>query len=231
MKHLWRTIGIVGLATVVGLGAGGCSEAETGLYISSALASTPPQCVLRADPSSLQLPGGTLDVSIGINPSYFASLLVGNQLTTRGDKENLRSETMIVTITGAEVRLLDDVGAITDEFTVPATGVIEPDSGDDPGFGIVRVPLIPVSLALDLRDQMLGGALPRGVTRVARVKVFGSTIGGVDIESSEFTFVIVVCYDCLIDTPPGVDCNDPEGAPEAPCNKGQDARVDCRNLG
>jgi hypothetical protein len=58
------------------------------------------------------------------------------------------------------------------------------------------------------------------VTRVARVSVFGKTIGGLDVESSEFMFVIGVCNGCLLR-----DCADDEEL--LACLPGQDA-LTCR---
>jgi hypothetical protein len=196
---------------LAGLGSQACTDDETGLFIQSALALTAPQCVARNDPGSPSLLGGQLDVAT--RPSYEASLLVGNQFTPRGDKQNLRTETMVTTITGAEVRLFNDVGELTQEFTVPATGVIVPDEGDDPGFGVVDVTLIPATEGVALQRDLQGTAQ---ATRVARVTVFGKTIGGLDVESSEFTFVIRVCEGCLLE-----QCDPDEDL--VACRPGQDA--------
>ena len=221
MANLWKQGVLGGLALVAGLGLQGCTDDETGLYIDGALLFTAPQCVVRADPGSTQLLNGLLDVAVRSN--YEATLLVGNQFTPRGDKQNLRAESMVVTVTGAVVRLFDAVGAPITEFSVPASGVIEPDSGAEPGFGLVDVTLIPGSEVegfLGADSELPPGQPTRRATRVARVSVFGSTIGGNDVESSEFSYVISVCRGCLgcpsdqIDTScrpgqDGVECADP----------------------
>jgi hypothetical protein len=69
---------------------------------------------------------------------------------------------------------------------------------------------------------------------VAHVEVFGDTIGGLEVESADFAYVIRVCEGCLVQFPPaavsdmglcelGTDQN-----PEVPCFLGQDTDVDCR---
>jgi hypothetical protein len=211
MRNHRAGVGVGGLVLLAGLGGQACSDEETGLFIQGAMSLTAPQCSLRADPGSPLLLGGNLDVTQ--SPTYLASLLVGNQLTPRGDKQNLRTETMITTITGAEVRLLDDVGALVTEFTVPASGVILPDDGSDPGYGIVDVTLIPGSEGVALREQLVSG---QQVTRVAEASVFGSTIGGLEVESARFVFVIRVCEDCLF-----VECDPDEEL--LSCRTGQDS--------
>lgn len=231
MKHVLSRVG--GSATLLAALAGfaGCTEEDTGLFIVGNLAREAPDCSVTADASSARISVGTLDVSL--SEDYIASLLVGNQLTPRSDKASLRTETAIVTITGAEVRLLTDTGETDVEFTVPASGVISPDGSDDPGFGIVVATLIPGTSGAALAEQLDFG---QERTRVAQVKVFGETIGGVEVESAEFTYVIRVCKGCLVSVP--AEARDEDGlctlptdqALEVPCQVGNDASIDCRAL-
>jgi hypothetical protein len=222
MANLWKQGVLGGLALVAGLGIQGCTDDETGLYIDGVMAVIAPQCTVRADPGGTQLLGGTLDITV--RPTYDAVLLVGNQFTPRGDKQNLRAETMVVTVTGAVVRLFDALGTAVSEFSVPATGVIQPDSGAEPGFGNVDVTLIPGAEVERLLDPA-NGELPPGslnsITRVARVSVFGSTIGGNEVESSEFTYVINVCRGCL---DCGTDING-NALVDTACRSGQDGAI------
>lgn len=231
MKHVLSRVG--GGATLLAALAGfaGCTEEDTGLFIVGNLFREAPDCSVTADASSARLSVGILDVALA--REYGASLLVGNQLTPRGDKASLRTETTVVTITGAEVLLLNDTGETDAEFTVPASGVISPDGSDDPGFGLVLATLIPATSGQALAEQVGPG---QERTRVAQVKVFGETIGGVEVESSEFTYVIRVCNGCLIDFP--AEARDVNGlctVPtdqeiEVPCVRGNDVSIDCRAL-
>jgi hypothetical protein len=72
-------------------------------------------------------------------------------------------------------------------------------------------------------------------TRVAEVKVFGQTVGGLDVQSSSLRYVIRVCKGCLVDFPPtGVGPNGQcklasDQSPQLPCLFGQDEVVDCRS--
>jgi hypothetical protein len=66
------------------------------------------------------------------------------------------------------------------------------------------------------------------------VRVFGETLGGQEIESSELLFPIAVCNGCLISFPTtAIDptsnaCNRGIPPEEKPCKPGQDEPVDCR---
>jgi hypothetical protein len=220
-------------AALFGVAAIGCTDEQTGFFIRGNVKIDAPECIARAEDSATLLIGGLLDV--GLRTEYVATLLVGSQLTPRGDKTNLRTETMIATITGAEVHLYTDTGAPdpnSPEFTVPASGVIRPESAD-PGFGVVTATLIPgaasVALAAELTDR------EERRTRVAVVSVFGKTIGGLDLESSPFTYVITVCEGCSVDFPAdavatgdGSCFGSTSESETAPCRVGQDDPVDCR---
>jgi hypothetical protein len=221
-------------ALFVGVAAIGCTEERTSFFIEANIKIDPPECIARAESSATRLLGGFLDV--GLAREYEATLLVGSQLAPRGDKTNLRSETMITTITGAEVHLYTDVGApdpYAPEFTVPATGVILPSGSADPGYGIVIATLIPQASVVGLADEIV--STQERHTRVAVVSVFGTTIGGLDIESAEFTYVITVCEGCLVDFPiEAISTSDGSCFGAAtdgqviPCRFGQDDGVDCR---
>jgi hypothetical protein len=220
-------------ALLLGVSALACTEEETSFFIQGNVKIDPPECIARAEGSSTFLLSGLLDV--GLRAEYEATLLVGNQLTPRGDKANLRTETMIATITGAEVHLYTDTGEpdpTSPEFTVPANGVIRPDGSADPGFGIVTATLIPAATGVALAADITNPAEVR--TRVAVVNVFGTTIGGIDIESSPFNYVISVCEGCSISYPAdaiaidGTCTGATADAEQAPCRIGQDQPVDCR---
>jgi hypothetical protein len=230
MKDLFRR-SLGGSLFLVALAVnGGCTDEETGLFIQGNIAREAPECIAEPEPDGLFIGVGYLDV--GLKLAYEATLLVGNQLTPRGDKPSLRTETMITVIEGAEVRLFDDTGGGVAEFTVPASGVIGPDSSEDPGFGIINATLIPQTVGSGLAEELSNRGEVR--TRVAEVRVFGQTIGGVDVESAAIRYVIRVCEGCLVSFPPnalqGTSCSrgQTEQQPDRPCYVGQDAAVDCR---
>jgi hypothetical protein len=229
MNHIFRSIGRAAiLFGALGMGAGACTDSLTGFFIQGNVALVAPACSARADATVATVGTGRLDVALRLD--YVATLLVGSQLAPRADKANLRSETMITNITGAEVQLYTDTGELDTEFTVPASGIIPPSGSADPGFGIIEATLIPAATGLALANELTSRSEVR--TRVAQVKVFGETLGGEDVESAEFPYVIRVCEGCMIEFPPadldgnrncvGVDTN-----PEPPCHVGQDDLIPC----
>src|SRR4051794_33187196 len=102
MKDLFgRALGGLGLALLCAGSA--CSNEETGLYIQGNVVLTAPDCTARPESAATLIGVGLLDVAQKLD--YEASLLVASQLTPRGDKTNLRTETMVTNIEGAEVHL------------------------------------------------------------------------------------------------------------------------------
>jgi hypothetical protein len=237
MKHLLRGKGVSGVV-LLGVWAvgGGCTDEETGFFIQGNVALVAPACVATAESTASMIGTGLLDVALRLD--YQASLLVGSQLTPRGDKANLRTETMITTINGAEVQLFNDTGELDTEFTVPAFGTIYPNTSAEPGFGIITATLIPAGSGLLLAEELTDRS--RVITRVAQVKVFGKTLGGLEVESSDLRYVIRVCEGCLIDFPSNTLVQGEDGvlrciaganaaAPQEPCRTGQDDPIDCRS--
>jgi hypothetical protein len=235
MKRVLRRGGF-GAALIFGiLGvSASCTDERTGMFILGNVVISAPACVARPESGGVLHSSGKLD--IGLTSTYTASLLVGSQLTPRGDKPNLRAETMITNITGAEVHLTGDDGTV--EFTVPANGVIRPEGSADPGFGIVFVDLIPAAEGERIRNDMQRTDSPDrpigATTRVAEFTVFGKTIGGLEVESAPTTYVIDICDGCSVYFPPdaidgdgrcGSELSDVEAPP---CRLGQDDPVDCR---
>jgi hypothetical protein len=210
------------LAASASLLSGGCADNESMLFVRAVLAWPPGQCVINPDPTSLIRLGGVLDRAFRSN--YIAPLLIGNQLTVRGDRDTLRTESSRITLRGAVVEIKDRQGNRLEHYTADGTGFVDPGDGSSPGFGLMSVELIPPSANLpDDSDVIVG------------VRVFGDTLGGREIESSELTFPIFVCRGCLVSYPSiAVDpdtrecVGGEEPADPPPCVVGQDDPVDCR---
>jgi hypothetical protein len=206
------------------LGLIGCADNDSGLFVRAVLAVQAPECAVKADPTSLHLMEGVLDVSL--RDQYDAALLVGNQLVRRGDRDQLRTETSRITLEGAEVAVLDQSGNSVGEFSVPGTGFVDPGTSDDPGYGAMSTTLIPPGMGAS------------GSQMVVEVRVFGTTLGGDEIESAKLTYPITVCSGCLVSQP--LEATDPatggclattgQDLPDLPCRVGQDDFVDCRLL-
>ena len=199
---------------------GGCEDNESALFVRSALKLEDGECLARAQPDATALAFGTLDLAFPT--SYVASLLVGNQLARQGDRDKVRTETARVQLRGAVVSVRDESDSEIASFTSPGAGFVDPGNGNEPGYGIMFAELIPRGLI----------TAPQRVT--VSVRVFGETLGGRDIESSEFIYPISVCQGCLVSFPSDAidavtgDCTKGEPPSETPCNIGQDSPIDCR---
>jgi hypothetical protein len=169
------------------LSAAGCEENESMLFIVGVLALEDTDCKLTSQGSATLRTRGVLDVSL--RSGYTAGLLVGSQLTQRGSRDQLRTETARLSLRGAEVTLETAAGEPIAEYTTIGTGFANPSAGSEPGFGAIAADLIPP-----------GAPLAEGLV-VARVRVFGDTLGGQEVESNEYSFPIYVCSGCLITYP------------------------------
>jgi hypothetical protein len=239
MNRMTRFLVAGTVAAAASISASGCVDNNETLFINGVLALTPPSCVYDPDPTQPILIQGTLDVLF--KHSYSAGILVGNQYTPRGVKQNLKAESTRITLRGAEVTLTDSLGAQVQcqgnpncgSFTVYGTGFVDTNRAEEPAWGFFGAELIPQSVGKFIHDGMTAANL---VTKTvyASVRVFGESLGGQEVTSSELTFPIKLCTGCLIDFPlvalEGGHCvvsasNLPT---EKPCTKGQDELVDCR---
>jgi hypothetical protein len=239
MKRVVRWLFVAAAGSAL-LGAAGCAESESMMFIRQAQArvsSGATGCSVDNSPSSLFITEGTLDLAF--RSEYTAALLVGNQLVARGNSSQLRTETSRVQLEGAVVRLEDGRSTVWGPYTVPGSGFIDPATGSNPSYGLTETILVGSAYGNELirqgdirRDQSV-----RRLTAV--VKVTGHTLGGLAVESGEWRYPLSVCYGCLVTFPP--DANDPKltrrncelpagtgTTVAAPCVLGQDDAVDCR---
>jgi hypothetical protein len=245
MNRMLRSLAVGAFAaTFAGVLTPACSDNNSSLFITAVLYRKSPTCTILADPTAEVLGGGILDLAF--TKTYDAALLVGNQLTSRGSKETLRTETSRVTLRGAEINITDSTGKSLYDFSVNGTGFVDVSRGEDSGFGIFDTELIPASIGdklvarlNTLKIQTHSTSLETSDQVVARVRVFGNTLGNEDITSSELSFPITYCSGCLIDFPLAaisVDrvsgqqtcTNDLTDVPVPGCRVGQDDLIDCR---
>jgi hypothetical protein len=205
----------------------GCADNNSSVFIRQlqAPASEPDDtgtCTWEADPSGNIVAVATMDRFFTLQYSGF--LLVGNQLARRGDRQSLRVETSRVVFFEAEIEVFDFSQASLGAYTVPVTGFADPGDGSEPGYGLVAVPLIDPSIAQAV-DTSAGGQ-----TVVSRVKLYGETLGGLEVETGFWDLPINVCGDS---SAPGgcLGCVVPASCDDefvVSCRSGQDAPVDCR---
>ena len=215
----FRALPALGLAA--SLLGGGCAENESTVFIRGVLALAPGECVFSSDPSSMMRTGGVIDLAF--RSDYTAGLLVGNQLVTRGNRDTLRTESSRIALEGAVIEVRTPTGEMIQEYTVDGTGFVDPGDGSEPGYGVMTVQLIPAGVPLPTNRINVG------------IRVFGTTLGGREVESNQLTFPVSVCTGCLISYPsdaldPGTgECRGGEApADPAPCVGGQDDAIDCR---
>jgi hypothetical protein len=210
-----------------------CVDNESSLFVQGVLAPLPPDCTVVAEPNAMTIGAGILDVAM--SNEYRAWLLVGNQLTARGRKQQVRTETARVTLRGAEIRLETAEGGEIGAYTVPGTGFVHISRSEEPGFGAFLATLIPGDYGSALGATTRAAGFLARQTVVANVRVFGSTLGGEEIESAELAYPIEICNGCSIVYPvDAIDWSNRScslGAADdalLPCFPGQ-GPIDCRH--
>jgi hypothetical protein len=162
-------------------------------------------------------------------------ILVGNQLIGRGDPSNTRAEPNRVHLNGAVIRVMEPNGGLIAEFTSLATGFADIQQNNNPDYGVMAVIGIDAPTAQTLRGQVGDGAKQV----ILQMKAFGKTLGGVDLESSEYQFPLRVCNGCLVNfstadtqAAAGEQCSGAlvagGGTTQLPCFVGQDEPVPCQ---
>ena len=238
MNRMLRPFIAVGLIAAAASSAAGCAANDSTLFIYGVLAPTAPACDVTGSPGEKVFGSGTLDVALRTN--YEAWLLVGNQYAPRGQKQQLRTETTRVTLTGAEITLKDAAKnqIITctgqpncGQFSVYGSGFADSSKSEDPGWGIIAAQLIPNAVGQSYATGPLSAPSATTISLVATIRVFGTTLGGQDVESGGFSYPIQLCNGCLVDFSPAKagKCTRLEGdVIPTGCRLGQDDVVDCR---
>ena len=245
MKRIWgHVVSIVAVGMAIGALTPACAKNDASIFIRSALAPSSNRvngaCVFLPDPTAPSLSLAQLDV--GVRDDYFAQLLVGNQLIVRGDPLDPRAETNRVHIDGAVVSVTNRDGSSlpgdAGSFTSPGTGFVDPETANNPSYGILGVSIIDAKTSAALAAQLPNRTTTKTV--LVNVRAFGKTNGGVDVESNDFQLVMQVCNGCLVTFPPtSVDPTKPLpncAAPidttttttTLPCVPGQDEPTSCQ---
>jgi hypothetical protein len=210
--------GTLALATGVIL-SGGCVDNDTTIFVRQCQAIVvDDECIVTNDPSALALTSGTLDVSFG-DSVYVACMLVGNQLVPRGNPDRTLPESSRVHFYKVDVEVLDAAENFVTSFTVPVSGFADPAAGSEPGFGWTCAPI------LDAGSAQAFAAAPQ--IAISRIKVYGRSLGGLELETDWWDFPIFVCNGCL-------GCNEPQDCEDElgqVCQYGQDEVPDCRVVG
>lgn len=226
----FKSLLAVGIASLGALVLPSCATNDSMMFIVGVIGLRSGECVAEPDGDQPLLAKGTMDRIFA--SEYRAALLIGNQVTQRGSREQLRTETSRIVLKGAEVNLEDLVGKqLAAPFSSTATGFADAAAGTDPARAVMFATLIPGSIA---------ATLPRG-TVLAKVRVFGDTLGGQEVESSELAFPIEICDGCLVSYPASardltadgteyvckIGTTASDGNDTLPCSLGVDTPVPC----
>lgn len=251
MKPVWGHV-LVGLSLAAG-GASAfsaCVHNDSTIFVHDVLApqtasSSTMVCTYTADPTQPTISSGVVDISL--RATYDAMFLVGNQMVSEVNGSQLQTETSIVNIQGAIVRVTSGTQQLS-TYTRLAAATIPPLSGNSPGYAAVGpVTIIDEPSLFKLSSASTGNtnvanflaAMGAGaVTRVvSHVRFFGVTLGGQSVESNEFEFPVDVCIGCLIAftnnplyaTPNCIGSASGSSTTQSvvPCELGQDLAVDC----
>lgn len=205
------------LAAATGVLVTSCVDNESSIFIRGCLAFSADSCTVTADASAKVLFSGVLDPA---QADYSCPLLLGNQLVARGDSKQVRTETSRVVLHSAIVTIYDSTQSQTfATFTVPASGFIDPGSSSLPGFGAANVLMLDRVTA---RDHV-------GETLLSGVVLQGRTLGGLELETAEWTFPIqVAAPSSLCDLSPCVPGSTVTDAAKLTCHPGFNGTTDCR---
>lgn len=243
MNRIFSRVLTLGIAvSAIGAALPACAKNDKSIFIRGAL--FPPtnrtngSCVYTVDTQAPGLFYGSLDTKY--QQTYVATLLVGNQLIARSDPLDPRAESSRVHLKGVVSRVTDANGNDINELTGNGSSFADAAANGQPGFGIIQVPIIDTNTLSKITLPADGSP----VELLTQLRAFGTTLGGEDVESGEFQFVVKVCKssaDAL-----GGDCLEKRSAPAptpacsavgtstasagsqtAPCIAGQDEPIPC----
>jgi hypothetical protein len=248
MKRLWGHV-LAGLSLLAGAGAvfSSCVHDDSTIFIRDALASkfaaAGQLCQYNSDPTQPFISSGVLDISL--QSQYQGGFIVGNQMVPEVNSTQLQTETSVITIQGAVVRITNTKGEELFTFTRLTSATIPPSTGGVPGWSPVFATIITFSdsnatklnAAIELLLSTTPGT-PGYVRLVTYTRFFGRTLGGQSVESNEFEFPVDVCNGCLVNFSndsmyPFPNCVGNAANPSStaqqqiPCNPGQDLPIDC----
>ena len=236
------TFGVAALT--IGAALPACAKNDKSIFIQAVLA--PPQnrsngaCLYTPDSNAPGLFSGRLDIAI--SKTYSPVMQIANQLITRADPLDPRAESNRVHLKGLVSRVTDPNGNQINELTGNGSGYTDASSNNAPGLGLISAPIIDANTIAALEAQEHFALFGPSRTVLTQVRVFGTTLGGEDVESGEFQFVVEICRGCLLNynsDPPVVDpkniaqynCNGTVAAGTTvtpPCQLGQDEGASCQ---
>jgi hypothetical protein len=180
------------LAVAVASGAGGCAENRSSFFIPFAVAVTGEEdaCTIEIGEDTAVITRGTMDLEL--TSHYVVALAFANQLIPRSVPTQLRTETNIILVEGAEVTVtpIGSGSVDTPSYTIPFAISVFPDA-DGIGESAALVELVPDGVISEPGDYML------------EVRAFGRTTGGTSLETPIWNYPLHVCNDRCLAVCPG----------------------------
>jgi hypothetical protein len=183
---------------VDGDGDGGTSIGcgPNGAFISAHVAPDE-DCIVSAE-GSPQLAIGSFDVSSGFNgddgncnTGYRVNLLTYSCLQGANDTLQLHSAEVLLKVPSGETILFDRLDPpLPNPFLVVGNSTIFPMRDDGPSSGVITIEAIPTAYAEQLDDF-------DGQQVHAEIRVYGTTVGGSDVDLNPFLYPIEICDGCL----------------------------------
>jgi hypothetical protein len=244
MKQVWRHV-VTALSLAAGVAAAfsACVHDDSTIFIQSVLApqtSSQPGtlCTYTSDPTQAFLSSGVLDLAL--KAEYDGEFLLGNQMVSQANSSQLQTETSIVNIEYATVRITTADNQQLANYTRRSITTIPPAVGNTPGYS----PIGPVAIidAPTLASPAVVGNLVSGgtVRLLAYVSFSGTSTGGESVQSDELEYPVDICNGCLITFTNNPLCPTPNcvgnaaasatsSTPLIPCTGsiGQDIAIDC----
>jgi hypothetical protein len=239
MNRYWgHAVSTAVLALAAGAAFPACAHDDSTLYIQGVLAPPVPSnnvCTYVVSTASTFLSRGLVDAAL--TDSYSPLFLVGSQMKSQANADNVKSETGRINIQGALVRVVDPAdGSVWMDATVLTSGTVEPAQGTSSSY---------IGIGASIMDKHAishfdpGAAAPPNPSKlaVAYVKFYGQSLGGQSIESEEYQYPVDVCNGCLVVFPPQGSvaklhdyCSGllPPSNEQIPCALGQDQPADCQ---
>ncbi|MEZ4371603.1 MAG: hypothetical protein R3B07_12295 [Polyangiaceae bacterium] len=214
-RSLKKLFALTALGLFTAAATSGCADNDSQLFVVGVMVPDG-ECSVTADEGASLYLAGVLDTSL--TTAYVGRLLVGNQLTQRGSREETKTETSRIAIRGAEVQIFTPQQELIKEYTVASTGFVNQAPNGDAAYGFAAVTLIDPQTGQSLANQVPAPGDTTGV--VVEVRVFGDSLGGSEITSAKLTYPITVCNGCLI------SCTT-DAAAGRPCSRGNDEPIDC----
>jgi hypothetical protein len=221
------------LAAGAALMPSACARDDSSIFIAGVLVGTQSNgmCTFMAQTTSAFLLAGNVDAAFA--GQYTGVLQVENQLVSRGNANQLKTETSYVNLYEAEVQVLDPTAGMNaiSQFSVAVSGFLGVGQTGTPGLGVSQVVMVDAATIKAKGASAAGGTQQQVVSSVI---LKGRTLGGLEVHTQEFLYPITISYGSSCTATPGTPCVSTMAGSSsnttAPCFPGQDGSLTCQEI-